>query len=209
MPLFAACAFSAACSGPKNNNYNNQPSPTPSASQTPEPSPTARYDFMFLENGERPIIVSGGSVDIDFNHDYFVRDPSMTNKFVCSGCKIDKYEMREEEEASEDGAVVEYRAGPDPATTAISIKAKHGSTNQNIEVRDVASNVEMTFTTTSAGYNPRPYSSRRHFSKKFKVRQVFINGSETACKEGGSSADCGKYVKSNKKYTILVLVKKR
>jgi len=160
------------------------------------------------ENGERPIIISGGSIDIDFNHDPDFWDVS-GSVYKCTGCKINEYWLYDEGEATTESPVA-YIATP--GATHILIEATHRGISRDIKIDDVGNDVVLDFD-SSVIYQKRPGSARRHFEKKADAQKVKINNNENACRQGNAaSVDCGKHVKpanNSKRYTILVRVGKR
>lgn len=220
--LCLTLAFFAACNGNPNTNSNPTPSANSNKPTTTTTTPTEPfYDDtlapLVLENGERPIIISGGSVDVDFNHEVTAGVPERTfwkevdaNNFICTNCEVRRYFMFNEDSMLGDDDTPFIRFTEVDGPTDIVIEATKpndpGSPAKNIRVWEDGNNVMLTFDHATT-YKKRNSSPRRHFNKKYKVTGVMINGNSNACEEGTTeNVDCAKF--KDNKYSMLVRVKR-
>jgi len=207
--LFAACAFSAACVD------TNKPG-TPGASPTPTiaivtPTPTTVVDNV-AENGERPIIINGGaaelksdgSVEIDFNHKPGYWSKDLGQKYICYGCRITEYWMYKAGQTFEPKKDFVKYIG---SITRLSIKAKNkDGVSKNIDVNQVASNVELLFDSNGT-YTSVSTDERKHRSQGIEVQQVKVNSEADECRdEDNKKADCAKF--ANEAYRIRIKVER-
>lgn len=194
LPALAALvllvSFTTSCPGPGTNNNNGgvitqsspattvSPSPTQGLNPPPPPPP--------LGTDDRPIIISGGSLDLDFNPLYY-QGSSGGGTFRSTNNRITT--MRVYDDDATDAAVglctVTF-AGASDITIAYSIAGGGGSGNvRAVSTAGSAGNsVELTFNV--AQLPRRNPNSNKHYNKKASIDSItYTGGSPATCDLGG------------------------
>jgi hypothetical protein len=192
--LVLIVSFTTSCPGPGANNNNGvvttQSSPTTTASPSPTQGLTPPPPPPPLDTDDRPIIISGGSLDLDFNSLYY---KASGGSFRSSNNRITT--LRVYDDDATDAAVglctVNF-GGASDITIAYSIAGGGGSgTIRVVSATGPAGNtVDLTFNTTQLPRrNP---NSNKHYNKKASIDSITYTG--------GSPATCD--LGSKKKVTI-------
>jgi hypothetical protein len=80
--LLSAALFSIGCDN-KNGSANTPPG---NSNTNPQLQPTNKPDDR--SGSDEPVVITGGSIDEDFNDGAYIVDPSNPNKFTCTNCKV-------------------------------------------------------------------------------------------------------------------------
>jgi len=201
--MTSAAAFSAGCASQKNDNANVMNSNTGMSNTNTSRTPELNKDILGLD--DRPIIVSGGSVEIDFDDGVFRPDPQNDKKFISDGNKITAAALYDDFENANDDDYFFYDI-PAGGITVVTITTKRQGDTEIIEIKDTPmKKVEMTFKTKV--FKPRAASkkSRRRFDRKFKITNLEVknNNKSVKCKnKNDMEVPCN--IPNNGKFTFQI-----
>jgi hypothetical protein len=205
--LLIIAALTAACPGPEPNGNNNNTVTTQSAPGAPTPCPTQGVgpDVPPADGSDdRPIIITGGSVDVDFNEGLFVPTNSTPGAQTFHSVKNKLVAFRVyDDDKSDAGTLIcggEHTFTQGGSLISIVFKVGSGG-NQNMDIASDAANtsVDIRLNTDPATGLPKPDKSKyRHFNKKGNIVSVGWRDGTT-----GAMQNCTD-LPSNKKMTIEV-----
>ncbi|HEY0081048.1 MAG TPA: hypothetical protein VGB73_20760 [Pyrinomonadaceae bacterium] len=189
LPALAALvllvSFTTSCPGPGTNNNNGgvvttqSPSPSPTQGAVPPPPPP------MPSTDDRPIIISGGSLDLDFNPAYY-QGSSGGGTFRSANNRITT--MRVYDDDATDAAVglctVTFADASD-ITIAYSVAGGGSGNIRAVSTSGSAGNsVELTF--NAAQLPKRNPQSNKHYNKKASIDSItYTGGSPATCDLGG------------------------
>jgi hypothetical protein len=165
--LVAAC-LSNACTGGNTNKSENANAPASPSTQTA--APTATPPGL----GDKPIIITGGSLEIDFDHtrDY-LRNPAGGTTFVSPSNKIEIVHIYDDDTGTSSTPIVIVGS----ATVEIWAKSS-GSPKKVFEIKDDTASNSVSINFLADDFKPddtrRHGKSRRHYSHRFQLEDIKV-----------------------------------
>ncbi|HMF57302.1 MAG TPA: hypothetical protein VK619_13245 [Pyrinomonadaceae bacterium] len=165
--FLAALSFSCKPDANQNQGAQTGASPTPAQTPLPSPKPTVR---TALEDS--PIIISGGSVDVNFSDGHFVLQP---------GLPPDPTQVFKRDNAQIVSLSVDSTPCNVPASGEFTVFINAGGNKNDVNVVNAANFV--TISLDSQAYKPN--GSKKHFNGGGNLKSVTVTP-----KSGGSPLQC-------------------
>lgn len=176
--LLVAALASAGCDNQDGNKDGTGNRPQGNINTSPSPQPTKP-----LTGSDDPVVITGGSVDLNFDERAYLVDPADENKFTCTDCTVTG-----PVEITPTGGTMTTCTVPQSGDYTITMDG--GGAKKNITISVIGNTVVIT--ADKKEYGPCE-PGQKHCNKTNKVKGVKIKpavGAETNCSGVPSNGKC-------------------
>lgn len=187
--LYAGCHGSTTNTPNTNDGnvpVNAQSNTSPQA--TPSPSPKASQEV----GGDEPVVITGGSVDIDFNDATYQPDnPTNPTAWTCTGCKLNSVAVFDTNKGDPLPTLCPLPTGANPT-----VHIDAGGKKNDVTITggtDARGNNTVTVKFDNALYGAEPGNPKKHKNKNNKIKQVTVqagSGSPQQCPDVPPNGKC-------------------
>jgi hypothetical protein len=205
--LIFATGMLAGCGGNDQQANKNRGLDNPAATPTPNPTPGKK------SLGDTPIVVSGGSTDLEFDHRDIAPVTGNNNKFsTASAAMIQSVVLNDDHESKGDNDMAEFVI-PSSGKCTINLKYRDGG-DKFVTVSNETADGKLEVTFDTGKLKPRPHTPsdkvRKHFGRKIKLDSIEVTsgGNAVVCKDyqgiGHPPTDPICKLPSNGKFTLEI-----